>query len=742
MIKYILVVNMNYIKGNFRKYIYKSDNGFAVGIFKVKETNDEVMQDYVNKTITFSGNFLELNMDDLYVFYGEGVKHPRYGFQYSVNSYDRVKPEEKDGIIEFLCSDLFNGIGEKTAKKIVDVLGDNTLDLIIENKDNLLLVPNLKQKKIDEIYNTLMNYNESHNTIVYLTNLGFSMKDSLNIYNKYKSNTIQNIEYNIYMLLDDIDNVNFERLDEIAKNLNYDINDERRIEASIIYIMKKLIFEKGDTYLIKEDIINNTLKYLKLDIDIEINLINLNKSGKIIIEQDKYYLTEIYHSEKNVANTLYYLANKDYSKKNDIDDYIDRLENLNNITYNEQQKEAIKKAIEKNLLIITGGPGTGKTTIIKAIVEIYKEINKYTHEELTERIALLAPTGRAAKRISESTMLPASTIHRFLKWNKDSNEFSVNEYNKDYSEFVIIDEVSMIDISLFDSLLKGLTRNVKIILVGDYNQLPSVGPGQVLKDLIESDVIDTVHLDLLYRQNENSYIVNLAHEIKNNDLSLEFLNKKDDYAFIECASPTLKYNVLEIVKKAQNKGYTYKDIQILAPMYKGVNGIDNLNVELQEIFNPPSIEKKEITFGDVIYREQDKILQLTNMPDDNVFNGDIGIISMIKTSHETKTKKNEIYVDFDGNVVKYEPKDFINIKHGYAISIHKSQGSEFKMVVMPMDTSYRRMLYRKLIYTGITRAKQSLILVGNSQAFSFAVSNDNEYNRLTTLKEFLLNNIN
>jgi len=323
---------MNYIKGNFRKYIYKSDNGFAVGIFKVKETNDEVMQDYVNKTITFSGNFLELNMDDLYVFYGEGVKHPRYGFQYSVNSYDRVKPEEKDGIIEFLCSDLFNGIGEKTEKKIVDVLGDNTLDLIIENKDNLLLVPNLKQKKIDEIYNTLMNYNESHNTIVYLTNLGFSMKDSLNIYNKYKSNTIQNIEYNIYMLLDDIDNVNFERLDEIAKNLNYDINDERRIEASIIYIMKKLIFEKGDTYLIKEDIINNTLKYLKLDIDIEINLINLNKSGKIIIEQDKYYLTEIYHSEKNVANTLYYLANKDYSKKNDIDDYIDRLENLNNIT--------------------------------------------------------------------------------------------------------------------------------------------------------------------------------------------------------------------------------------------------------------------------------------------------------------------------------------------------------------------------------------------------------------------------
>ena len=732
---------MNYIKGNFRKYIYRSDTGFTVGIFKVKETNDESVQDYVNKTITFSGNFLDLNMDDLYIFYGEGVKHPKYGFQYSVNSYDRVKPEEKDGIIEFLCSDLFNGIGEKTAKKIVETLGDNTLDLIIENKENLLLVPNLNQKKVDEIYNTLLNYNESHNTIVYLTNLGFSMKDALAIYNKYKTTTIQNIEYNIYMLTEDIENINFEKLDEIAKNLNYDVNDERRIEASIIYIMKKLIFERGDTFLLKDDIINNTIKYLKISDDIEINLINLNKIGKIIIENDKYYLKEIYEAEKNVANTLYYLSNEIINKKIDIDKYIDGLEKINDIKYNEQQKLAIKKALEKNLLIITGGPGTGKTTIIKAIVDIYKEINKYNYEELTEKIALLAPTGRAAKRISESTLLPASTIHRFLKWNKDSNEFSVNEYNKDFSEFIIIDEVSMIDITLFDSLLKGLTKNVKIILVGDYNQLPSVGSGQVLKDLIESDVIDTVHLDLLYRQNENSYIVNLAHEIKNNDLSLEFLNKKDDYAFIECASPLIKHNVLEIVKKALNKGYTYKDIQVLAPMYKGVNGIDNLNIELQEIFNPSSIEKKEITFGDVIYREQDKILQLTNQPEDNVYNGDIGIISKIKTSHESKSKKNEIYVDFDGNEVKYEPKDFINIKHGYAISIHKSQGSEFKMVVMPMDSSYKRMLYKKIIYTGITRAKSSLILVGNSQAFSFAVTNNNDYERQTSLKDFLLNNI-
>lgn len=732
---------MDYIKGNFRKYIYKSDSGFVVGIFKIKETNDEKMEDYVNKTITFSGNFLDLNMDDLYIFYGEGVKHPKYGFQYSVNSYERIKPEEKDGIIEFLCSDLFNGVGEKTAKKIVETLGDNTLDLIVENKDNLLLVPNLNQKKIDEIYNTLMKYNESHNTILYLTNLGFSMKDALNIYNKYKSNTIQNIEYNIYMLSDDIDNINFEKLDEIAKNLNYENIDERRIEACIIYIMKKLTFERGDTYLTKEDIIRYTLKFLNIDKDIEINLINLNKEGKIIIEQDKYYLLDMYKAEKNIADTLYYLSNEKTNDNIDIDKYIEGLENINKIEYNDGQKEAIKKAINNNLLIITGGPGTGKTTIIKAIVEIYKEIHKYTYDELNERIALLAPTGRAAKRISESTLLKASTIHRFLKWNKETNEFSVNEYNKDFSEFIIIDEVSMIDVTLFDSLLKGLTKDVKIILVGDYNQLPSVGSGQLLKDMIESEIIDTVHLDLLYRQNENSYIVSLAHEIKNNDLSLDFLNKKDDYAFISSSGPLIKYNIIEIIKKALDKDFTCKDIQILAPMYKGVNGIDNLNIELQKIFNPPSIEKKEIMYGEVIYRENDKILQLTNMPDDNVYNGDIGFIKMIKTSHESKSKKNEIYVDFDGNVVKYEPKDFINIKHGYAISIHKSQGSEFKMVVIPSDASYKRMLYKKIVYTGITRAKQSLIIVGDSNAFSFAVSNNNEYERKTSLKEFLINKI-
>ena len=732
---------MAYIKGNVRRIIYDSHNGFMVGIFKILETDDEDMIDSVDKTVTFSGNFIDLNLDNTYIFNGHKTKHPRYGFQYNVSSYDIAKPEEKEGIIEFLCSELFVGVGKKTAKKIVDTLGDKTLDLILENKDNLLLVPGLKQNKIDQIYNTLFKHNESHNTIVYLTNLGFSSKDAISIYNKYRENTINNIKNNIYMLVNDFDNLSFKNIDNIARNMGYKLDDDIRINACIISSIKTITFERGDTYVLLDDIINMLKKYGIIDKDITLNLMNLNKLGNLVIEHDKYYTKEMYDAEKNIANTLMFLSKKSSVEVKKFDTLICELEKDNDIKYNDMQINAIKSAVEKNLSVITGGPGTGKTTIIKAIVEMYRKIHKYRFDELSDKIKLLAPTGRAAKRMSEATLLKSSTIHRFLKWNKETGDFMINEYNPDFSEFIIIDEVSMIDVNLFNALLKGLTKNVKIVLVGDFNQLPSVSEGQVLKDIIESGVIDVIHLDTLYRQNENSYIVSLAHEIKEGELSLEFLNKKSDYAFIECGSISIKNNIIEIVKKAIQKGFNYKDLQILAPMYKGENGIDNLNISLQRVLNPESIEKKQILYNDVIFRENDKILQLTNMPDNNVYNGDIGIISHIKTAHESKSKKDEIYVDFDGNKVKYEPKDFINIKHGYAISIHKSQGSEFPMIIMPIEKSYIRMLYRKLIYTGVTRAKKSLIIVGNSDAFRYAVANTYDYNRNTSLKDFLIKNV-
>ena len=724
---------MTYIKGNYRKSIFTSDKGYVIGLFKIKETDNEELKMYVNKIITFTGYFHELNLDDMYIFKGDVVDHPKYGLQFNVLEYERLKPEDEDGLVAFLSSDLFKGVGEKLAKSIVDTLGKNVLEEILKDESCLLLVPKMTSKKAHTIYETLMKYEESHQIIVYLTELGFNMKDALDIYNTYKSETIIHIEHNPYCLTDFI---SFLKVDEIALKLNVSEDDERRIKACIIYMMNKLLFTNSDTYLEYDEILESVFNYLKIDLnidDFDLYLEELINENKIILLDNKYYLKEMYDSEINITNTIKYLETKKIDKLF-LDNRIEELGKVNNIKYNDKQKEAIKKSLENNITIITGGPGTGKTTIIKAICELYQNIFKLSYEELTNRIALLAPTGRASKRMSESTNLPASTIHRFLKWNKETNEFLVNEYNKNDHHLIIIDEVSMIDLNLLDSLFKGLTKNIKLVLVGDHHQLPSVGPGNILKDLIESDLIDTIYLDTLYRQDENSYITTLAHEIKDNNLSESFLETKSDYTFLKCHS--IKDNLKNLCLQLKEKGYDYKRVQIMAPMYAGINGIDNLNKELQNIFNPKT-NQNEIKYGDVVYRENDKVLQLVNLPEENIYNGDIGIIKNI-VKIENKTF---IYIDFDGNLVKYETKDLNKITHGFIISIHKSQGSEFEVVIMPICNSYKRMLYKKLIYTGITRAKKKLILIGEPDAFLYAVNNSNEKIRKTNLLEQLKNNI-
>lgn len=626
------VVDMNYIKGNYRKSIFSSDKGYVIGLFKVRDTNDEEMKDFINKTVTFTGYFHELNEDDTYFFYGNLVEHPRYGIQYQVTDYERIKPDNVEGVIDFLSSDLFPGIGEKMAKRIVDTLGKDALDKIVNDRQSLDLVPNLSTKKARLIYDILIKNEEGHKTTVYLNELGFNMRDSFNIYNTYKQDTLRVLEHNIYELLDKVDSINFNKLDDIALKMKVKVDDENRIKACIIYVMGQTIYKKGDVYLEKERIISLVNNYLKLDISsesFEVFFEQLVDEDKIIIENNQYYLKEIYEDEAYIVNKIHYLVNKNKTKYPKLKDAITQLEDLNQIKYNEKQKEAITKSLENNILIITGGPGTGKTTIIKAITHLYGEINKLDYEGLESEVALLAPTGRASKRMSEATMLPAMTIHRFLKWDKENDNFSINEYNKDYSKLIIVDEVSMIDTSLLASLLKGLTNNIKIVLVGDYNQLPSVGPGQVLKDLIESNVIETVHLDLLYRQKEDSYIITLANEIKDNDLSENFLDDRSDYKFLQCSDFNIATNLQKVCKQIQEKGFDYKKLQVMAPMYAGVNGIDNLNKELQIIFNPASEDKKQIVYGDIIFRENDKVLQLVNMPEENIYNGDIGVIKKL-----------------------------------------------------------------------------------------------------------------
>ena len=416
--------------------------------------------------------------------------------------------------------------------------------------------------------------------------------------------------------------------------------------------------------------------------------------------------------------------------------YIDN-DKFNKITYDDIQLKAIESGVNNNITIITGGPGTGKTTIIKAIVSIIMDSKKARDTD----IALLAPTGRAAKKMMETTNLPAYTIHKYLGWDKDTNTFATDEYNPNKEKYIIVDEVSMIDTLLMEALLKGTKRDIHLILVGDYYQLPSVSEGQILKDLIDSDCLPVISLNKIYRQTEGSYILNLAYDIKSKNISEDLFIKKDDYLFINSDNDNTLSYIKEVVTKAIKKGYSDMDIQVLAPMYKSINGIDSLNIMLQELFNPKAKNKKEIVFKDVVYREYDKVLQLVNDPDNNVYNGDIGYIEEIIVS-DGKKIPNQININYDGNIVEYTPDKFINFRHGYAISIHKAQGSEFDTVIMPITSNFKRMLYNKLVYTGVTRAKKSLIIVGEPNSFIYGINNDYIDNRKTTLKDLIINKYN
>lgn len=726
-----------YIKGNYRKSIYQSQAGYNIGIFKVIDTNDERLADYIGRTITFTGYFHELNDIDTYLFFGKLVEHEKYGEQFQVDSYERCRPEEKDSIIEFLTSGLFTGIGEKKAKKIVDVLGKDTLKIIIENPDNLLLIPTITKANIDTLHKKLKEYESSYETILYLGELGFSTKDSMLIYNFYKKETQAVINKDIYQLIYDILDINFKKVDTVALKMNIAKNALIRVKAAIIYIMNELSNTYGHSYYYKEELLPFLPKVLTIPItedEWQEALNSLLNDVRIVLKDEKIYLAEMYEAETLITKRIRLLNRNAPHIEKELESKLKDLELFYGITYNAEQKQAIKESCERDFLIITGGPGTGKTTIMKGITELYRQLNKLSYSDLQDRIALLAPTGRAAKRMSESTNLKSSTIHRFLKWQKETNKFQVNEYNKSKVELVILDEASMIDTYLLASLLKGISANCKIIMVGDDHQLPSVGPGQILHDLISSEKLEVVKLKELYRQGKDSNITSLAYDIRAGSINREVFNKAADLTFINCEASEVIPNIIEISNTY--KDISYKKFQILAPMYKTIAGIDEINNKLQNIFNKKSPTKKELKIGEVTFREGDKVIQLTNMPDENVYNGDIGIIDEILTS-----PKKEIYIDYDGNVVKYTPSNFQSFRLAYAISIHKAQGSEFDVVIMPIIKNYNKMLYRKLVYTGITRSKKYLYLIGDLTALDIAVSNTNTDIRRTSIKDFLINGI-
>ena len=722
---------MAYIKGQFINEIFSNpDNGYLVGLMRVKEATDETE---IGKVITFTGIFNELKYKMQYKLEGEFVSHNKYGLQFQTNSYEIILPTEEDEIIEFLSSDLFP-IGEKTAEKIVKKLGKDTIKTILNDPSALSGIPRLTESKILKIKEVLNDWEGNSEIVIELNKMGFSTKNSITIFKKYGNKTKEIIDNNIYDITSEVD-IPFNEIDKIATSNGYELDDERRLLALTINKMNELTFNSGDTYLYFDEMYEYISKFTSNVSSDEFTyiLMKLAKMSKIKIIGDRYYLMEFYEAENYIASRIVKLNDLERRKLPKIENKINQLELIMGITYDESQREAITKSLNNNLTIITGGPGTGKTTIIRCIVRLLLEILNVSPEKL----ALLAPTGRAARKLMETTNIPAYTIHRYLKWDKEKNSFSVDEYNPNKEEYIIVDEASMIDTMLMSSLLKGTLTHAKFIFMGDYYQLPSVSQGQVLKDLIDSECLDVIKLNRLYRQTEDSYINTLAYEVKNKEISENFLAKYDDYNFISCPDEAILNTTSDIVKKAISKGYTEKDIQVLAPIYKTKNGIDELNKMLQNIMNPKSNSKNELTSGDIIYREGDKVLQLINDNDNGISNGDIGYIESIVNANKTKSKKHELIINFDGTRVVYSPKDLINIKHGYAISVHKSQGGEFKLVIMPFCKSYKRMLYNKLVYTAITRAKQVLLLVGDPNSFMYGVKNDYVEYRKTSLKELL-----
>lgn len=715
----------SYIFGNIRKVIYKSPNSsYTIGIFKVRETNITELEEYVNKTIGFTGSFSDISEDVDYMLYGKINNHPKYGLQFNSERYEIKEPNDTESLVLYLSSGIFKGIGTKTAKKIVERFGKDTINIIKNDYTKLSLVSGMTHKKAEKMHNKIMDNELNQDLIIKLNALGFSVKNAIDLISKYGLSLGEIIEENIYELSED---VNFLKLDEIFLK-NNDEKDTRRINALIKHVMYEMCYETGDTLLSKESLFLKLKNYFKSDFSAKTFISELEKlydKGHIIKEKELITLKNFYDTEMHINETINRLNKiKIITDEEKIIEEINKYEKRNNIVFNNDQKEAILGSIKNNFFMISGGPGTGKTTIIKAIVNILKDINNNYEDE---DIVLLAPTGRSAKRMCEAVLCPAYTIHKFLKWNKETESFQIDEYNKSPARVVIVDEASMVDIFLFSSLLKGLSNYVKLIIVGDANQLPSIAPGDVLSDLLHKDNLNKKYLEEIYRVKEGSYIIYLANDIKNKKTYESFDNSFTDFKFIESSENDIKKYLLEICNKAKEKGLGPENFQILAPMYKGYNGIDNLNKIVGDVFNQ---NDPLVTINDVEYKINDKVIQLVNDVDNNVFNGDTGYIKNIYMEN----KKVIMDVDFMGNVVEYKSGDFDKIMHAYAISIHKSQGSEYDNVVVVLSKSFNRMLYNKLLYTAVTRAKKSLIILGSIETFNTAVKTLYASNRNTLLK--------
>ncbi|WP_085523266.1 SF1B family DNA helicase RecD2 [Tuberibacillus sp. Marseille-P3662] len=740
----------NYIKGTPYRVIFKNDdNAYTVMRVKVEETNE----DLDDKDIAVIGHFPVIHMHESYHFTGTIQVHPRYGKQYEVQYYKKLLPESEEGMIQYLSGDLFPGIGQKTAESIIHTLGENAVSKIIDSPECLNDVPKLPDDKAKQLYNTLMEHQGLERIMLTLSKYGFGPQLSMKIYQTYGNETVEIINDNPYCLVHDVDGIGFQRSDELAQSLGMDRDHPNRIHAAMIYLLTEEAMNNGHVFLPIDDIIEATLKLLNQPTPIinegqvmqEIDV--LEEEGKLVIEDEHIYLPSLYFAEKGVVTSISHLAEEpspqaEFSETEFLE-ALGSLEERLDIQYAPSQRKAIQTALASPVMLLTGGPGTGKTTVIKGMVEVYAELNglslnlKDYKDDEDYPFILIAPTGRAAKRMGESTGLPAVTIHRLLGWKGEAG-FDHDDENPIAGRLLIIDEMSMVDLWLTNQLFKSLPDNIQVVIVGDEDQLPSVGPGQVLKDFLDAEVIPTVRLTDIYRQEDGSSIIELAHHIKDGLIPETLTQPQIDRRFFKCRQRDIIDAICQVCENAVSKGYAPRDIQVLAPIYKGNAGIDAINQALQDLFNPDSDDKKTITYGDKVYRVGDKVLQLMNEPESNVFNGDIGEIVAIIKAKETKDKIERVVVSFDGNEVSYVKKDLNQLTLAYCCSIHKSQGSEFPIVVLPIVKGYHRMLKRNIIYTAVTRSRSYLIICGDSSAFEQAINRSDVDRRHTVLADKLV----
>lgn len=740
----------SFIKGSYISTIFHNEaNLYSVVRVRVEETNEA----YDEQEVVVTGYFPKMNEHDTYIFYGKFRDHPKFGRQYVVAHFRKQFPNTKDGIIHYLSSNLFKGIGKKTAKAIAEALGENAISKILADPSVLDDVPKLSKQRAKELYDALRAHEGLEQTMIALSQFGFGPQLSMKIYQVYQDEALSVIQQNPYQLVEDVEGIGFGRADELGYRLGISGNHPARIRAACLFVIEQNCLQEGHVYVTERQLIGNVKQLLEAKRNETISeevigqmLLMLAEEGKLINEDEKFYIPSLYFAEKGIVTNVKRLLQQTEAvmafPESEFLLALGRLEERLSVQYAPSQKEAIRQALSSPLFILTGGPGTGKTTVIKGIVEIFADLHgfsldpkDYTKDDPFP-ILLAAPTGRAAKRMSEATGLPAVTIHRLLGWN-GAEGFTHDEDEPISGKLLIVDEMSMVDTWLANQLFKSIPDGMQVILVGDEDQLPSVGPGQVLKDLLQAGVIPTIRLTEVYRQAEGSSIIELAHQMKNGVIPSDLTTPKADRSFIRCQTSQVAEVVRQIADNARKKGFSVKDIQVLAPMYRGPAGIDRLNQVLQDLFNPKSEKKRELSVGDVVYRVGDKVLQLVNQPDDNVFNGDIGEIVAIFYAKENTEKQDLVVVSFDGIEVTYSRQDLSQITHAYCCSIHKSQGSEFPIVILPVVKSYYRMLKRNLLYTAVTRSKQFLILCGEEEAFKLGVARSDDGSRQTTLMEKL-----